>query len=168
MNFYNLLKLIPREAFTTQVKKATKEMFPEVVEKSVVEDGPTDKAILLASIIKNGDFGCKKSSIIQICEALSGEKIKPLFEKAQQEENYIQPVLYACYVHTAETNNYSPDHRFIILDLESENRGIKFGDIEYTDFWNLDGNYANDTRAATDAEIEEFMNEIYDSLKEEE
>jgi len=65
MNFYNLLKLIPQEVFTAQVKEATKKMFPEVAEKPVVEDGPTDKAILLASIIKNGDFGCKKSSIIQ-------------------------------------------------------------------------------------------------------
>jgi len=155
MKFKSVINMVGKENFINRVIAATEEMFSiPVVEKGII----SVKATAILDVVQKKDFGCKKESVLALCEVITGEKLLAFYERT---EDTLVPILWAAVVFVNEDQGYSENSKFIIVDTDNEymiSDEDEDDDIEYSksEF------QRNDIRPATQSEIRKMVDYFYE------
>jgi len=155
MKLKSVINMIGKENFVSRIIAGTEEMFNvPVVEKGHM----SSKAAAILDVVQKKDFGCKKESVLALCEVLTGEKLLAFYEK---NEDTLTPVLWAAVVFVNEEQGYSENSKFVIVDTEEEIM-IPEDDEDDEVSYCKDEFLREDIRPATQSEIRKMVDYFYE------
>jgi hypothetical protein len=83
MQAKTFFKSIEKDKLVEMIEEATNKMFN--INKVIEQKQPTEKAQAILEVINNGDFGCKKPSVIKLIQVVTGEDLESFVNQKQQD-----------------------------------------------------------------------------------
>ncbi len=164
-----ILRTFEKEQLINAAKKATAKMFADYDNKSVKEEEPVmEKVKGIVDIIVKSDFGCKRESVIKLCEALTGEKLMEYYNKINSHTSGFdfEFEMLACFIMKKKIDGFNVDEAVLVTNTEGYGytvEGLKSNGTDDYDEESYDNDHMNaqTVRPATDEEIETFIGKLY-------